>query len=100
MATAPTTNDPQALMIVVDWQITPSEVCRGLCARLTCGHFTTPCSMNSSQWDFPDDVHVCVTCGAEVQFDLKLQAMLYAQFTDAEAPAIPHEDQSLLASED
>ena len=52
----------------------PSEFARPL---LACGHYGKAIYVRSSQWDFPDDVHTCSECGAEVQFHPSLQAALY-----------------------
>lgn len=41
---------------------------------LSCGHYDRPTFECSSQWDFPHDEHICSTCGAEVQWDVRVQA--------------------------
>lgn len=44
---------------------------------LSCGHYDRPHFECSSQWDFPDDVHVCPTCGEERQWDVQVQAFIH-----------------------
>jgi hypothetical protein len=82
------------LMVTVDW---PSdqwhgEQVTGLSGLYSCGCWSSPVHEASSQWDCPDDIFDCPTHG-EVQFDLRLQALLYAQWED-DAVAIPWEDRS------
>jgi len=52
----------------------PQEFSRPL---LSCGHYGKPVFMSSSTWDFPDDLHDCPECLALVQFDVRVQAVLY-----------------------
>lgn len=82
----------QVLMRTVPWpSLGPREV--GLSGLYSCGHWSSPCGESSSQWDFAHDVHICPTCGTEVQFDLRLQSLLVAQ-DNGEEVVIPHEDWS------
>jgi hypothetical protein len=48
----------------------------GLCALLTCGHYSSAVHEYSSDWDFPADSHICPTCGEDRQYDLRVQAIL------------------------
>lgn len=82
-------------MATVDWPspMWPDEPHpTGLSGLYVCGCWSSPVHEASSQWDDPSEVHKCPTHG-ETQFDLRLQALLYAQWYD-DTVLIPWEDRS------
>lgn len=79
-------------MIYVDWpDLYDGHPSVGLCGKLTCGHFTSPCSPRSSTWDFIHEAHVCPVCLQERQFDPLLQSMMVNE------DEVPTEDQTVNA---